>query len=223
MFETIDEVGIIAPARQHLRDYFTETAQTLIDPFIRLYRLPLDELRALLKQDPALATASNMGRTLLGEAVSRWDLPRVQLLLAHGANANAENRLEHGPLYRATNALVPGLEAEGRAVVELLLRYGADVNWPSGPGLSTPLHMTARRDNVSLAEVLLNAGAEIDRKDSKGETPLRRAVNCGQEGMVILLLSRGADPLSQDKQGRTPLGVARQERIRQALQQVTKC
>lgn len=222
MFVALDEVGITAPALQRLRDYFTETAHTLTDPLLPFYRLPLDELRALLEQNPAPATASEMGHTLLGEAVCRWDLPRVRLLLEFGANVNTESLLGHDPLYHATNASAPGSEAEGRGVVELLLRYGADVNRPSGPGQSTPLHMTARRDHVTLAEVLLDAGADMEKKDSKGETPLRRAVNCGKEGMVVFLLSRGADPLSQDKQGRTVFSVARQERIRKALSQYLK-
>lgn len=81
----------------------------------------------------------------------------------------------------------------------------------------TPQHMAARRGHVFLAEVLLNAGAEIERRDSKGETPLRRAVNCGQGGMVEFLLGRGADSQAADNRGQTPSAAARQEGIRQAL------
>ncbi len=78
--------------------------------------------------------------------------------------------------------------------------------------------MTARRGNVSLATLLLDAGAQLEIADTKGETPLRRAVNCSQSGMVNLLLARGADPLTQDRHGRTPLDVARQTEIRSAIE-----
>lgn len=51
---------------------------------------------------------------------------------------------------------------------------------------------------------------------------MRRAVNCGQEGVVHLLLSRGANLMTQDKQGRTALTVARHEGIREALLEATR-
>ncbi len=217
MFATMEEVGLSETARQLLRDYFTKTAPTLSDPFHTFYRMPLDQLRALLEQNPALAAASDAGRSLLSEAAGRWDLPRVQMLLEHGANVHVPE-----PLYRAANARAPGREGEGRAVVELLLRHGADVNGRSGVGRMTPLHMAARRGTVAIAEVLLASGAEIEAKDTKGETPLRRAVNCCQEGVVRLLLAHGADPLSPDRQGRTALDAARRERIREALCEATR-
>ncbi len=220
MFAAIDEAGISDPARQLLRDYFSETVRTVGDPFLPLYHLPLSELKARLDLNPELATACDMGRTLLREAAGRWDLPRVRMLLEYGSDVHVKNRFDHDPLYYAANAFVPRREAEGCAVVELLIKHGAHVNGRSVPALMTPLHMAARRGTVALAEVLLSLGAEIEAKDSKGETPLRRAVNCGQSGIVRLLLSHGADPLTQDKLGRTALAAARHESIRKAMQEI---
>jgi len=216
MYASIDEIGIQDPARQWLRDYFGKTAPTLMDPFIELYHLPLQELKALLEREPNQATASHMGRSLLGEAARRWDAARVQMLLEHGANPSAAVALERDPLYEATNGKGPS-PAMGRAVVELLLQHGADANRPSGPGRSTPLHMTSRRGNVLLAEALLDAGANIESRDSKGETPLRRAVNCRQPQMVEFLLTRGANPSARDKEGRTALDATKHAAIREAL------
>ena len=39
------------------------------------------------------------------------------------------------------------------------------------------LHIAARRDFVEVSESLLAGGANIEARDSLGETPLRRAVN----------------------------------------------
>lgn len=222
MFAAMEEVGVSELAQQRLQEYFTEIAHTLGDPFLPYYLLPLDELRAKLNQDSHLATTSDRGRSLLRDAAHRWDLPRVALLLSYGAGINVLDRLGHDPLYHALTPLASSLEAEGVAVVGLLIQHGANVNGQSGPEKTTPLHMAARRGHVGIAEVLLEAGAEIEGKDSKGETPLRRAVNCGQVGMVRLLLSHGADPLSRDKQGRTPLDAVRHEPIRRALQEAKK-
>ncbi len=217
MFGAMDDAGIVDPSRVALRSYFTETAKTLSDPCIPLYRLPLGELSIRIREEPELLRPSSMGHSLLREAVSRWDAPRVRLLLESGADANTIELLGHGPLYRAVNAEVKDSEAQGCEVVELLIQYGADVNLASGPSKSTPLHMAARRGHVFMARVLLNSGADIEARDSKGETPLRRAVNCAQEPMVNFLVYAGADTASRDKKGQTPTGAARSNCMRKAL------
>ncbi len=222
MDAAIDQAGLPESAQKLLRDYFSETAPTVSDPFLPLYSLPLSELQARLELNPALATACEMGRSLLREAAGNWDLPRVRMLLEYGSDVHVKLRFDHDALYYAANASAPPREAEGCAVVALLIKHGANVNGRSGVGQMTPLHMAARRGTVAIAEVLLSSGAEIEAKDSKGETPLRRAVNCGQEGMVRLLLSHGADPLTQDKQGRMALAAARHEPIRKALQEAVE-
>ena len=217
MFDAIDEVGIVDPGRQQLRDYLVETAQTLTDPFIPFYHLPIRELSERVSQDPGLLAESPAGHSLLRHAIWRWDVPRVQTLVEHGADVNAKEPFAHSPLYWAANSHVTGKEADGRTIVDLLLAAGADVNWPSGPGRAVPLHMAARRGHVSIAEALLDAGADIEQRDSKGETPLRRAVNCRHPQLVRLLLSRGANRLSRDKKGLTPIDAARNTPIEQVL------
>ena len=217
MFAAIDDVEINEPSKSILRDYFVETAKTLTDPFLPLYQLPLNLLTARLKEEPELLGQSPAGHSLLRDAAMRWDAKRVQVLLESGADPNSEELLGHGPLYRAVNAEVPGSEEEGKQVVQLLIQFGADVNKPSGPGKSTPLHVTARRGHVFLAEILLKAGAIIESRDNKGETPLRRAVNCRQEAMVVFLLSKGASPRTRDKNGLTPLDATKSEVIRSVL------
>jgi hemoglobin len=218
MGAAMEEIGLPEPARQTLAAYFAETSRTLSDPLLPLYHLPLEELGMRLEREPALATTRDLGRTLLIEAAGRWDYPRVQLLLEFGADIKVRDRLGHDALYRAANVQSPGPTNEGRAVVDLLVRLGADVDGRSVIGQMTPLHMAARRGTIAIAEALLNAGAAVEARDSNGETPLRRAVNCCQSNMVRLLLAHGADPLSRDTHGRTPLDAARREPIRHALQ-----
>lgn len=217
MFTSMDEVGIPEPAKSVLHSYFAETAPTLSDPWIQLYNIPLGELEALLDVSPSRAVNLDQTSTLLARAAGCWDEPRVAMLLKHVAETGARDKLGHDALYRAANAKAPGRESDGRAVVELLIQHGANVNGRSGPGNLTPLHAAARRGTVEIGQVLLDAGAEIEAKDSKGETPLRRAVNCRQKSFVRLLLSRGADPLNPDNKGLTPLAAARDETIRAAL------
>ena len=78
--------------------------------------------------------------------------------------------------------------------------------------------MAAWRGNVEVAEALLECGANIEARDSLGETPLRRAVNCGKTGVAALLLAKGADPHSVGSKGLTPLSAARAGEMHGLLQ-----
>jgi hypothetical protein len=82
----------------------------------------------------------------------------------------------------------------------------------------TSLHMAARRDNVEVAGTLLDCGADIEARDSVGDTPLRRSVNCNQVGVATLLLARGADIHSIGSKGITPLLAARTITMKRLLQ-----
>ena len=78
--------------------------------------------------------------------------------------------------------------------------------------------MAARRGNVPVAQALLDGGADLEARDTLGETPLRRAVNCGKVEMVAFLLSRGADVHTKGKSGLSPWQVARGAAMKQLLQ-----
>jgi ankyrin repeat protein len=75
-------------------------------------------------------------------------------------------------------------------VVRALVEAGADVNACGGVTHATPLHAAARRGHVEIAAVLLDCGAITGAKDTKGDTPLQRALNCRKQ-TVAELLKRG--------------------------------
>jgi ankyrin repeat protein len=52
--------------------------------------------------------------------------------------------------------------------------------------------MAARRGNVEVAAALLDCGAALEARDRRGETPLRRALNCRKQEVASLLIARGA-------------------------------
>jgi hypothetical protein len=79
--------------------------------------------------------------------------------------------------------------------------------------------MAARRGNVDVARALLDCGADIEARDTLGETPLRRSVNCDKTEVAALLLSRGADRHSIGSKGLTPLLAARTTAMKRLLHQ----
>ncbi len=175
----------------------------------------LDYAREKLKSDPALAQIRYSGRTLLHAAAAAGQRGIVELLLRLGAEPDVADDGGHTPLYSAANEC-PG--PGGAGVVRALAQAGARVNACGGVKRCTALHMAARRDNREIAEALLECGAEIEARDSLGETPLRRAVNCNQTGVAELLVARGADIHSEGSKGQTPLSAARTGAMRRLLQ-----
>jgi truncated hemoglobin YjbI len=147
------------------------------------------------------------GQTLLHDAALHGEAELASVLIRSGADPDAKEGEGHAPLYRASTG----------DVARVLLAAGASADVASGPTRGTALHQAARRGYVSVAEALLDHGATADARDAKGQTPLRRAVNCRQLQIIRLLVRRGADPHAADRRGVTPLDVARTVEMKQAL------
>ena len=72
-------------------------------------------------------------------------------------------------------------------MVELLISMKADVNATAYNGF-TPLHVTEAKD---IAALLIRAGADLDKRDSWGKTPLQAAAERGQAPVVEAILESG--------------------------------
>lgn len=140
-----------------------------------------------VESEPSLATHRFSGRTLLHFSSGAGCLEVVALLLRLGTDPNTQDRGGHTPLYRVANECA---SETGPEVVRALVRAGADVNACGGVTRATALHMAARRGHVGIAGALLDCGAAMEAKDSKGDTPLQRAINCRRDRVAQLLVER---------------------------------
>jgi truncated hemoglobin YjbI len=167
-----------------------------------------DRFIAEVERDPSYVRLMGLrGQTLLHEAAMFAEAGLAAVLLRSGADPDAGEVEGHTPLYRASTG----------EVARVLLAAGATADVASGPTRGTALHQAARRGNVAVAQALLDHGAAIEARDFKGETPLRRAVNCRQMEVVRLLVRHGADPHVADRRGVTPLDVALTAEMKRAL------
>jgi ankyrin repeat protein len=178
----------------------------------------LDTLRALLADDPALASAQEDGvSAVLVSLYHRQDAARLELLAA-GA--------EIGPLEAAALGDPARLDPQARGAdgftalhlaaffggaetVRALLAAGADPDADADNPLRVrPLHSAvASRDRESVA-ALLEAGADPDVRQQGGFTPLHGAAYAGDAEMVRLLLAHGADPALATDDGKDARALA---------------
>ena len=143
-----------------------------------------------------IASGGFVGRCSPGEAAT------VELLLAHGANADVKDKEGRVPLQLAA-------EDACQDLVLTLLSHGAnpEVAFLQG-GL---LHMAAARGLERVGGVLLQRGVDVNTKNREGWTPLHQAVFRKRPEMVQFLISHGANALVKDKLGNTPLDFAQGE------------
>jgi len=141
----------------------------------------------VVERDPTLATRRFSGKTLIHFASGAGCAEVVSLLLRLGTDPNILDCGGHTPLYWVAN----GCASEtGPEVVRKLVQAGADVNVCGGVTRATPLHMAARRGHLEIARTLLDCGAAIQARDSKGDTPRQRAINCRRKNVAQLLEER---------------------------------
>src|SRR5437667_7238386 len=91
-----------------------------------------------------------------------------------------------------------------KVLVQSLLKQKVDVNEAQGDG-NTALHWAAYRDDVDMARLLIQAGANANVKTRLGDvTPLQLAATNGSAAIVELLLKAGATVNAPNSNGTTP-------------------
>jgi uncharacterized protein len=85
-------------------------------------------------------------------------------------------------------------------VARMLLARGADPNaWATGGPHVQPLHSAVAGGHETVAEALVDAGADVSAAQDGGYTPLMGAAQNGLLATVALLLAHGADPKAYDQ------------------------
>lgn len=103
----------------------------------------------------------------------------VEVLLAGGADPN-------NPLTSPT-PLAAAVERQSELTIKRLLAVGADIN---DAGI---LLLAVSGKNISVVNLLLEAGADVNLECADGSSPLFNAVRWGSLDMIATLLSAGAD------------------------------
>ncbi|XP_047449081.1 ankyrin repeat and SOCS box protein 6 isoform X2 [Mugil cephalus] len=90
---------------------------------------------------------------------------------------------------------------------QILLRYGADLNFEDPVSYYNPLHIAVLRNRPNMVRLLVGHGADVEKRDRIHESsPLDLASEESERLPCLLtLLDLGADVNARDKHGKTPL------------------
>ncbi|VDO05956.1 unnamed protein product [Rodentolepis nana] len=152
------------------------------------------------------------------EAAKAGDVDLVcRLVVAYQRNPKGD-----GGVGKASTDLINCRDIDGRhstplhfaagynrlAVVEVLLKFGADVHAKDKGGL-VPLHNACSYGHAKVAELLIQHGANVNVTDLWRFTPLHEAAAKGKFDICRLLLKHGADPTRKNRDGHTPIDLVR--------------
>ena len=128
----------------------------------------------------------------------------LQILLDSGADPNIEDKYGQTPLFYCGES----------DTAELLLRYGADVNYyVPDSSACTPLHQAIEIQRYELAQFLVHNGAKLEVRNNKGATPFlsymrynswasdEEKIPPNKVQFALFLVEHGADIYAKDSQG----------------------
>src|ERR1700733_414874 len=187
----------------------------------------VDMAKLLLARGANIDCANKLGQVPLLIATTRGNVNMVCLLVEKGANINytdevnipslnyacelyskakhnEDEQLKGGDwrrkCYTGYEVLPPS--ASFYSIIKKLLKHKADVAIADRNG-NTPLHIAAwgSTGKLELIALLLDHGAEINRKNNKGETVLM--ISCHDLERTQYLIRHGADINLKDSEGKT--------------------
>jgi ankyrin repeat protein len=162
-----------------------------------------DAVRRLLDRGSSVDARDGDGLTALHYAAYRGREAVVRLLVERGADVKAKDSHGDSVLLNVVSGAMLDEEPSRRGLVSWLLEQGCDVNSRRADGQSV-LHLAVSRADISVVQLLIERGADVDAAGESLGTPLSCAVVGGRSWRKFgLLLYHGASVDARNLYGHT--------------------
>lgn len=171
-----------------------------MDPFDDLdFELDLDDLEGLENFVETMGFDSTHHFIALNQMVHRNDIESIRCYLESNPNINFKN---NSCLMRPLHTALTGGKLE---IVDLLLKYGADIDDPSARSdSSSGLFNAVSNNNLDLMRFCIERGASVNMINGYERTPLMEACFQGNNFNTIqFLLVNGANINQSNRDGET--------------------
>lgn len=165
----------------------------------------LEKVKAAIEKGASVNYETESGTFALNTAASFGHVDIIEYLLSIGANINSIDKEKFTPLGRA-------IVSENYKAAEFLMSKGANTLGDRGIKIEK-LNMVlwkacTERGSLQEARMAIDAGADVNTRNSEQSSPLISAASWGHANIVEYLLSQGAEINFIDKNGWSALGEA---------------
>lgn len=168
-----------------------------------------EEILKRLHESGADINARNEdGATPLFYAVNEGHEYQIKFYTSRNADIYAADKGGNSPL---TIALERMNDGSNKALLEMLVT-SKNINTRDSNG-NTPLHIaTTRKASMECLEYLMNCGADLDTRNSAGDTILHEVVRQDNRPAGEILIARGSNIYATNAEGYSPLRIALEKR-----------
>ncbi|KAJ3430802.1 molting protein mlt-4 [Anaeramoeba flamelloides] len=157
------------------------------------------------------------GNTPLHIAIINSKIPIINYLLLNKAEIMVKNKKGESPLY-----LTASIRSQQHSVTiaDILLRHRALINSRNEETQRTCLHCAIVNKNKKLARFFLEMGADLNMKDTRGNTALHFIAKFKFESLFIYFVQRGADPYCTNKNKKSPIDIINNNKFKKKIKEI---
>jgi ankyrin repeat protein len=166
----------------------------------------LTAIQAALDTGADPNTRDAQGRPALQLATIKKHPAVVKALLEKGADPETVGTAAHAPHFTPVQLAASNGD---NPTLQVLLDHGANIDAQNADSKHTALFLAVQKNRTDTVKLLLERGADANRRGARGYTPLIQAATKGQTAIAQLLLEHGANPdLAEDQSSWTALMMA---------------
>lgn len=109
----------------------------------------------------------------------------AKLLLQNGANIHQVMQNDNDTIVLAKPPLIHAVETNNLYLASILLEHGEDINQCYGECSNSPIHLSVMNGSEDMVKLLIQFGANLNKRNGRGSTPLGLALHQSDVGKNI--------------------------------------